>query len=127
MSDRQDLIWERATELLSRAPTWHELHRELASEGLDEHLGPGGMQQVLQLWHETSARRLSDADLARELEFWSGGGTYTSHLKGFQAVPPEVLVAEAEHRDWFIKITPSRKALINPPEGRPFTIQLTAV
>ncbi len=127
MNDRHDMVWERAVELLFRAPTWHELHKMLVTEGLDEHLGPEGMQRILQFWHETVAKRLSDSDLTLELEFWSGGGTYVSHLKGFQAVPPEVLVAEAGRRNWFIKIMPSRRALINPPEGRPLTIQLIAV
>jgi len=125
MSERAGLVWERSLELLGRAPTWHELSRALKSEGLDEHLGPSGMQDLLCEWHKKAAHGLSDIQLAEEIAFWGNGGTYAEHLKGFQAVPPAALVDEAINRGWFVKKTPSGRAIVNPPQGRPVTLNLS--
>jgi len=126
MPEPSDPIWERATTLLARAPTWHELRRALEAEGLVDRLGGAGMQALLDVWHARAAAALTDVELRIELGFWAGGGTYAAHLRGFQAIPPTVLVAQARARGWFVRQGASGKAIVNPPGARPLVIQLGA-
>ncbi|MGE4528118.1 MAG: hypothetical protein AB7D00_07100 [Rhodospirillaceae bacterium] len=119
-------IWERALTLLERAPTWHELRRALEAEGLVDRLGGAGMQDLLAEWHARAAAALNDVELRIELGFWAEGGTYAEHLRGFQAIPPAVLVAQARARGWFVKQGASGKAIVNPPGARPLVVQVGA-
>jgi len=123
MPEPSDPIRERAMTLLARAPTWHELRRALEAEGLIDRLGGAGMQALLAEWHERAAAALSDVELRIELGFWAEGGTYAAHLRGFQAIPPAVLVSQARARGWFVRQGASGKAIVNPPGARPLVVQ----
>ena len=124
MDEMQDELMEQAMRLLEQAPTWHELRRALDAEGLTDRLGPAGMDRVLAAWQRRAAESLSDRDLAAELAFWAEGGTFTAHLKGFQATPPDLLVEAAQRRGWFVRIGSAGTALVNPPDGRPLALRI---
>lgn len=124
MSETADAVRERAKDLIDRAPTWHEYRRLLDAEGLVDRLGADGMLQILDLWHCRAAVRLSDIELRIELGFWADGGGYAEHLKGFQAIPPTYLVAQAQVRGWFVRVGGSGNAVVNPPGARPLVIRL---
>ncbi len=124
MTETADAVRERALELLDRAPTWHEYRRLLEAEGLVDRLGADGMLQILDQWHCRAASALSDVELRVELGFWAEGGGYAEHLKGFQAIPPTHLVAQAQVRGWFVKVGGSGNAVVNPPGARPLVIRL---
>lgn len=124
MPDLEDSIRERAWQLLGRAPTWHELKRMLDAEGLTDRLGAAGMQDLLAAWHARAAAELTDAQLQDELGFWAEGGSYATHLKGFQAVPAAALVEAARSRGWFVRSGASGGAIVNPPGGRPLRVPL---
>lgn len=115
-----------ALRLLSGAGTWHELRQSLSERGLDKSLSAPEIEALLDAWHCRSASALDDRSLLNELRFWHDGGTFSSHLQGFQAVPPEALVAEAETRGWFVRILGSG-AVVNPPEGKPLMIRSLAL
>lgn len=124
MSEAADAVRERAMELVERAPTWHEYRRLLDLEGLVDRLGADGMLAVLDHWHCRAAAALSDVELRIELGFWAEGGGYAEHLKGFQAIPPTHLVAQAQARGWFVRVGGSGNAVVNPPGARPLVIHL---
>lgn len=124
MSETADAVRERAMELVERAPTWHECRRLLEAEGLVDRLGASGMLDVLDHWHCRAAAALSDVELRIELGFWAEGGGYAEHLKGFQAIPPTHLVAQAQVRGWFVRVGGSGNAVVNPPGARPLVIRL---
>lgn len=124
-SETAEAVRERAMELIERAPTWHEYRRLLESEGLVDRLGADGMLSVLDRWHGRAAAALSDVELRIELGFWAEGGGYAEHLKGFQAIPPTHLVAQAQARGWFVKVGGSGNAVVNPPGARPLVIRLS--
>jgi hypothetical protein len=81
------------------------------------------MDALLLEWHQREAAAMTDAQLTEELAFWSDGGTYNSHLKGFSATPPAMLVEQARHRGWFVKPLDSGGAVVNPPGGRPLVVR----
>lgn len=124
MSEIADAVRARALDLIERAPTWHEYRRCLDAEGLVDRLGADGLLDLLDVWHRRAAQKLSDVELRIELCFWAGGGGYAEHLRGFQAIPPAILVAQAEARSWFVRIGSSGVAVVNPPGTRPLTIRL---
>ncbi len=113
----------RALHLLMASPTWHELRRALEDEGLVDRLGAAGMQSLLEEWHSRAANALNDIELRIELSFWSEGGSYAEHLKGFQAISPGALVAAARARGWFVRVGESGRAIVNPPGARPLVVQ----
>ena len=117
-------VRERALDLIERAPTWHEYRRLLDSEGLIDRLGADGMLAILDEWHSRAAVALTDVELRIELGFWAEGGGYAEHLKGFQAIPPTHLVAQAQVRGWFVRVGSSGNAVVNPPGARPLVIKL---
>jgi len=123
-SETAEAVRERALELIERAPTWHEYRRLLDAEGLVDRLGADGMLGVLDAWHSRAAVALSDVELRIELGFWAEGGCYADHLKGFQAIPPTHLVAQAQVRGWFVRVGSSGTAVVNPPGARPLAIKL---
>ncbi|MBN2752617.1 MAG: hypothetical protein JXQ84_07900 [Rhodospirillaceae bacterium] len=124
MLEQSGPVWERAMDLLGRAPTWHELRRALDNEGLVDRLTAAGMQALLHEWHRHAAEGLTDIELRIELGFWSDGGSYAAHLRGFQAIPPTALVAQARVRGWFVRVGTSGTAIVNPPGARPMVIQV---
>ena len=91
---------------------------------LVEELGPEGMQDLLDLWHQRAAGALNDIELRIELGFWAHGGTYAQHLRGYQAIPPAALVAQARARGWFVRVGESGNAVVNPPGARPLALRL---
>lgn len=127
MSETAQAVRQRAEELLARAANWHEYRRLLEGEGLLDRLGPEGIQAMLAAWNARAAAALSDAELQVELGFWAEGGSYAAHLRGYQAIPPAELVAQARARGWFVRVGASGTALVNPPEGRPLTLRLGPV
>jgi hypothetical protein len=117
-------VRSRALQLLAEAPTWHELRRVLDAEGLVDRLGAAGMQALLEEWHRRAAKALNDIELRIELSFWAEGGSYAEHLKGFQAISPDALVAEARARGWFVRVGESGRAIVNPPGARPLVVRM---
>lgn len=115
-------ILAEALRLLAGAGTWHELRQSLTERSLDTALSAADMDALLAAWHRRCAAALSDQALTQELRYWHDGGTFADHLEGFQAVPPEALVAEAAHRDWFVR-TLGSGAVVNPPDGKPLMIR----
>lgn len=124
MSETVDAVRERALDLIERSPTWHEYRRILDAEGLVDRLGADGMLDLLDEWNRRAALALSDVELRVELGFWAERGCYAEHLKGFQAIPPAHLVAQAEARGWFVRIGASGNAVVSPPGSRPLAIRL---
>jgi len=114
---------EEAIRLLQGAGTWHELRRSLQDRNLDTALSPAEMQDLLAAWHMHQATRLSDTELTEELLFWARGGTFETHLAGWQALSPEALVEEADNRGWFVRRLPSG-AVINPPGRPPLSLKI---
>lgn len=114
-----------ALALVDEHDTWQALRAALEERRLAARLGAAGIEQVLAAWQAKAAWRLSDGQLAQELAHWAGGGTYADHLAGFNAVSPAVLVAEAERRAWFVRRL-GVKALVNPPDGKPLAVPMTA-
>ncbi len=117
-----DDAMHRARAMLSAAPSWQELRRRLDADGLTNRLGAGALDVLLGEWHRKTAAELDDATLAGELRFWAEGGGYDSHLQGYNALPPAVLVDEAARRDWFVRRLGSG-ALVNAPDGKPLVIK----
>lgn len=114
---------QRARILLAGAPSWHELRRQLDAEGLGHRLGSAALDLLLLEWHRREAASLSPDGLAGELAFWAGGGGFASHLKGYNAVPPAVLIDEARRRGWFVRPLGSGGAVVNAPDGRPLVVR----
>lgn len=112
----------KALLLLDGAGTWHELRRSLDEQTLTPRLSPDDTQTLLDAWHKRQAARLDDATLTRELAFWADGGTFDSHLDGWQATRPAALVDEAARRGWFVRRLASG-AVVNPPEGKPLMLK----
>lgn len=119
MTESSDMT--AALALVDEHDTWQALRAALDERGLAARLGSAGIEQVLQAWQGRAAWRLSDGQLAQELAHWAGGGTYATHLSGFNAVAPAALVTEAERRGWFVRRL-GAKALVNPPDGKPLAV-----
>lgn len=112
-------ILRQILDLMDGTEVWQELKRRMDAAGLTEKIGPDGMHAVLDHWHRTGARRLSDPVLAAELHFWSDGGGYDTHVRGFNAVRPRSLVDEAGRRGWFVREIARGGWVVNPPDGQP--------
>ncbi|MFA7430818.1 MAG: hypothetical protein WCZ23_11730 [Rhodospirillaceae bacterium] len=112
----------KALRLLEGAGTWHELRRSLDEQVLTPQLSANDTQTLLDAWHRRQASRLDDAALARELAFWADGGTFDTHLDGWQATRPAALVEDAARRGWFVRRLASG-AVVNPPQGKPLMLK----
>lgn len=121
MSPLSDAMIE-ALKLLGGAGTWHELRRSLGDRKLDQMLSPAEMQDLLTAWHERRAAELDDDTLVSELAFWADGGTFETHLEGWQAVDPAALIDAAKHRGWFVRQLPGG-AIVNPPTRKPLVLR----
>lgn len=113
----------KARSMLTQARSWHELRRRLDAEGLIQRLGSAAMVALLTEWHQREAAALDDTALIEELEFWAAGGRRAEHMRGYNAVPPLVLVEEARARGWFVRHLQSGSAIVNPPDGKPLQIK----
>ncbi len=122
-----DDLLGRARALLAQSATWHDLRRRLDDADLTYRLGVGGLDILLVEWHEREAAALTDSALADELAFWAEGGSFASHLKGYSATPPAILVEQARLRGWFVKPLGSGGAIVNAPTGRPLVIRSLVV
>lgn len=113
----------RARALFAQSASWHDLRRRLDEAGLSQRLGAAALDDLLAAWHAQEAGKLTDPALAEELGFWAGGGGYADHLKGYNAIPPAVLVADARRRGWFVKTLDSGGVVVNAPAGRPLVLK----
>jgi hypothetical protein len=114
---------QRARAMLAEAPSWQELRRRLDAAGLTQRLGGGAVTALLAEWQRHEAAGLADAALTAELRHWAEGGGYAEHMRGYNAVPPTVLVEEARRRGWFVRPLGSGGAVVNAPDGRPLVIK----
>ena len=112
-------LLRQVLDLMDGVEVWHELKRRMDAAGLTQDVGPDGMQAVLDHWHRSGARRLSDPVLAAELHFWSDGGAYATHVQGFSALRPRALVDEAGRRGWFVRELARGGWVVNPPDSQP--------
>lgn len=112
-----------ARALLAEAPSWQELRRRLDAAGLMRRLGSAALSELLGEWQRREAAGLDDAALAADLRFWAEGGDYAGHMRGYNAVPPALLVEEARRRGWFVRPLGSGGAVVNAPGGRPLVIR----
>ena len=101
--------------------SWPGLKAKLEAQDVAEALGAEGLFTLMEAFLARATATLPDKRLAEELSFWADGGTYTTHLQGFQAIPPRALVKEAEKRGWLVKTLP-QKTLVSPPEGKPLAL-----
>jgi hypothetical protein len=120
----QETLMARALKLMGAAGTWQELRQILVQSGLAESLGADGMQDVADAWNALRLTKMDALELAQELKFWAEGGRYETHLQGFAAIPPEMLVARAKELGWFVNHLGSGGVVVNPPVGRPIFIKL---
>ncbi len=114
---------QRARAMLAQAPSWQELRRQLDAGDLTHRLGSGAVADLLGEWQQQEAARLGDPELIAELRFWAEGGGYAGHMRGYNAVPPVVLVEEAGRRGWFVRRLGSGGAVVNAPHGKPLVIK----
>ncbi len=113
---------EDARRLLQGAGTWHEFKTSMSERRLDLALGPMDMDLLRREWQALQAQRMDDNTLTCELRFWAEGGSYDSHLDGFQALSPGALLDEADRRGWFVRRLASG-ALVNAPTGKPLMLR----
>jgi hypothetical protein len=113
---------EEARRLLQGAGTWHEFKTSLDERRLDLALGPMDMDLLRREWQALQAQRMDDPLLTRELAFWADGGSYDTHLDGFQALSAGALLDEAERRGWFVRRLASG-AVVNAPTGKPLMLR----
>lgn len=118
-----DDLYDQALTMLANAASWHDLRRQLDGAELLGPLGSARMDRLLLAWHRKQADELTDVALADEIRFWADGGSYASHLRGYQAPPPAVLIDSARARGWFCKPLGSGGVIVNPPEGRPLVLR----
>ncbi|SDH24754.1 hypothetical protein [Roseospirillum parvum] len=104
---------------------WPQVRARLDEHGLSEALGPDGLLRVMAAWQAERAGALSDAELTAELRHWAEGGTYQSHLGGFNALSPETLLDEARRRGWFVQSLPGGRGVVTPPTGKPLVLPET--
>jgi hypothetical protein len=114
--------FEDACRLLKGAGTWHEFKTSLAERRLDLALGAADMDLLRRDWQAQQAQRMDDNTLTRELRFWAEGGSYDSHLDGFQALSPGALLVDAQRRGWFVRRLASG-AVVNAPIGKPLMLR----
>ena len=111
-------LYRQAMIMLSAAETWQDLRRRLDQAGLTNRLGVERMDTLLVAWYRKETAGLDDRQLAGELRFWSGGGTYLAHPRGYAAPPPAVLVEEARRRGWAVRSLMSGGGVaIDLPDG----------
>lgn len=114
---------QRARRLLADAPSWQELKRQLDTDGIVNRIGAAGVERLLAEWHGNEVAGLDDVALTQELGFWADGGSYDRHLKGYNALPPAVLIDEASRRGWFVRSLGSGGTVVNAPEGKPLVVR----
>lgn len=118
-----DDLLGRARALMAQSASWHDLRRRLDDADLTYRLGVAALNDLLAEWHDREAAALTDGALAEELGFWADGGTFATHLKGYNATPPTVLVEQARSRGWFVKPLGSGGVIVNAPTGRPLVVR----
>lgn len=117
-----DTPFDEALRLLDGAGTWHEFKTSLNERALDKMLAPADLDRLRDGWQARQARSLDDHTLTLELTFWADGGSFDSHLDGFQAIGPGALLDEADRRGWFVRRLASG-AVVNPPDTKPLMLK----
>ncbi|GEO79966.1 hypothetical protein [Pararhodospirillum oryzae] len=115
-------VWALALATLEAAETWEGLRADLERHGVLRRLASDQRQALAERWEARVVRQWDDQTLAGELRFWARGGDRHAHPLGFQAPRPAVLVAEAGHRGWFVRILSGGRVVVNAPETEPMVL-----
>lgn len=113
--------FKQALFLTEKAASWQQLRQQLKKERLE--ISPENMQKLINFWHNKKAEKLTDKQLKDELEYWANGGSYETHLRGYNAIKPDALVKNASSRNWFVKELKNGEFIINPPDSLPLRIK----
>ncbi len=116
-------ILTQVMQMFGHGLSWHEFKAELDKQGITQLLDTDSMNQIIDMWQENEASHIADYKLCDELDFWAKGGSYKTHLEGFLAIKPIILVKEAQKRGWFVKEL-GEKFIINPPDKSPIIIKV---
>ncbi len=108
--------------LIDKVGALSELKDQMRSLHLTEVLGSDGVMTVIDIYQQYVLSRYSDTKLIEEILFWAEGGSYETHLDGYNAMSPKALVKEAKKRGWLVKELP-QKTLISSREFPPLTLK----
>ncbi|OPZ77803.1 MAG: hypothetical protein BWY78_00861 [Alphaproteobacteria bacterium ADurb.Bin438] len=98
-----------------------ELKAQIDLMNLKDPLGSDGLLTVIDYYQQHALNKFKDEDLIKEIMFWAEGGSYKTHLDGFNAFSPKALITNAKKRNWIIKELPN-KILISPENYPPIAI-----
>ena len=113
--------FKQAVSLAEKAASWQQVRQQLKKEKLE--INPENMQELINFWHNKEAEKLTDKQLTDELEYWANGGSYKTHLRGYNAIKPAVLIKNAGNRNWFVKKLKNGEFIINPPNSLPLSLK----
>ena len=88
----------KAKNIALTTKSWRDAGKKIKNAFIE--LSTEQMLEVLDFWQKYMAKSLTDGELLSELNFWSEGGSFESHLNGYDALNPKVLVFEAKKRNW---------------------------
>lgn len=119
--DKLDAV-RKIYDMMGDVKSFQELKAKMEKQGMTDMIDTELMDRIAAEWNAREAKKLPEGTLMQELDFWAQGGSFSSHLKGFNAIPPTTLVTEAKSRGWFVQQM-GPKAIVNPPAGKPLILK----
>lgn len=104
---------EDIKKIVLQTNSWRDAKTKIKQAGFD--FGIEELLRIMIFWQQNIASKMTDDELISELVFWSEDGSFEKHLKGFDAIPPQILAYEAERRNWNVIKAVSGSIMVKPP------------